>query len=163
MLGKAQLRGIGSQEVTRRERIAFLLEHYADVLAGLYDDRSDGQSVRLMCSSWNHPSYQELERLLPLLAARSTAAYHAVVATYKYPSFRRKAWCPRCQQAAPAERIGSLHSHGSRTVALVPRMVREPLYPVDERLLPLVLAWLDREWQGNPFVPNELLPVGAVA
>jgi hypothetical protein len=45
------------------ERIAFLLEHYADVLADLYDDRSGGESVRLMCSAWNHPSYQELERL----------------------------------------------------------------------------------------------------
>ena len=155
--------GVVSRIVTRRERIGFLLAHYHDVLVGLWDDRAGGSSVPLMCSAWNHRSYQELERLLPLLAAASPPVHRAVVAWYVYPRFVRRAWCPRCGQAAPPEHISGLRRHGQRTVALTPKMVRQPPYRVDERLLPLAVAWFDREWRGGVFVPAELLPLVSAA
>jgi hypothetical protein len=63
--------------VTRRERIAFLLEHFHDVLAGVRDRGSGGEHVPLMCRAWNAPGYQELERLLPLLGSSARPLYRA--------------------------------------------------------------------------------------
>jgi hypothetical protein len=37
--------------VTRHERIAFLLEHFHDVLAGLRDKGDGGEHIPLMCLS----------------------------------------------------------------------------------------------------------------
>jgi hypothetical protein len=82
--------------VSRRERIAFLLAHYSDVLAGVRDRGLGGDHLPLMCSAWNHPSYQELERLLPLLGYDMRRLYRAVMGTYVYPRFVCRAVCPRC-------------------------------------------------------------------
>jgi hypothetical protein len=61
------------------------------------------------------------------------------------------------------EKVGELHAHGRKTVVLVPRMMRVPLYPVDERHPDAAVAWLDEHWRGEPFVPDELLPLVTVA
>jgi hypothetical protein len=117
----------------------------------------------LMCRAWNSPGYQELERLLPLLRADSPAAYKAVVAMFVYPSFRRRAVCPRCRPVGPPHAIGVLHKHGRRSVVLVPRMVRTPLYPVEPEQVEAAVDWLEGNWRGEPFVPEELLPLVAAA
>jgi hypothetical protein len=51
----------------------------------------------------------------------------------------------------PPSFVGELHQHGNRkSAAFVARMVRVPLYPVEH-------------WRGGVFVPDELLPLVAVA
>ena len=56
----------------------------------------------------------------------------------------------------------NFHKHGSRNVAVVPRVIR--VWP---RLRPELVddgvAWLEDHWQGDVFIPDELLPLVAVA
>jgi hypothetical protein len=116
-----------------------------------------------MCSVWRHPSFQQLERLLPQLRRAEPTAWRAVHALYEQPSFRRRAWCPRCGKVAPPDRVGQVHRHGHRTVPLQPRMVRVPRYPVAEADAIRAVAWLEGHWAGGVFIPDELRDVAAVA
>jgi len=149
--------------VTRSERIEFLLLHYQDVLAGLRDGGGDGDRLPLMCRAWNAPGYQELERLLPLLAGEAPRLHRAVVALYVHPQHRRRAVCSKCGQVVAPAAIGELHRHGRKGAPFVARMLREPLFPVDAADVPLAVAWLERHWRGDVFVPDELLPLVSVA
>jgi hypothetical protein len=111
--------------VTRRERIAFLLAHYSDVLAGVRDRGLGGDHLPLMCSAWNGVSYQELERLLPLFRADARPLYRAIVGTYVYPRFVRRAVCPKCGIVKPPNLVGEIHVHPNRKSAtFITRMVR---------------------------------------
>jgi hypothetical protein len=150
--------------VTWRERIAFLLEHFRDVLAGVRDQGSgDAVHLRLMSRVWNHPSYQEIERLLPILSRTARPFYRAVIGVCVYPRFVRRAVCPACDRVAPPDEVGEIHRHGRKHVVLVARMVRVPLYPVERRDVDGALEWFDGHWRGGVFVPDELLPLVAVA
>jgi hypothetical protein len=149
--------------VTRRERITFLLEHFHDVLAGVRDKGLGGEHVPLMCRAWNGVSYQELERLLLLLSADARPLYRAVVGLYVYPRFVRRAVCPKAVPSKPTL-VGELHFHQNRKSAtFIARMVRVPLYPVEQRDVDAAIVWLDEHWRGGVFVPDELLPLVAVA
>jgi hypothetical protein len=117
-----------------------------------------------MCRAWNAPSYQELERLLPLLGLDARPLYRAVVGMYVHPRFVRRAVCPRCGTVKPPNLVGELHQHSNRkSAAFVARMTRVPLYPVEERDVEGAIGWLDEHWRGGVFVPDELLPLVAVA
>jgi hypothetical protein len=152
------------EPVTRRERIAFLLENFHDVLAGVRDRGSGGDHIPLMCRVWNHPSYQELERLLPLLGVDARPLYRAVVGTFVYPRFVRRAVCPRCGTVKPPGLVGELHAHkGRRSAAFVPRMTRVPLYPVEPADVDGAIGWLEENWRGDVYVPDELLPLVTAA
>jgi hypothetical protein len=64
----------------------------------------------------------------------------------------------------PPQLIGELHIHQNRkTTAFIARMTRVPLYPVRERDVDDAIGWLDEHWRGGVFVPDELLPLVAVA
>ena len=155
---------VESHPVTRRERIAFLLDHFHDVLDGVRDRGSGGDHIPLMCRAWNAPSYQELERLLPLLGRDVRPFYRAVVGTYVYPRFVRRAVCPKCRAVKAPALVGELHTHaGRKSSAFVARMVRVPLYPVEQRDVDGAIVWFDDHWIGEPYVPDELLPLVAVA
>ena len=155
---------IRCKPVTRHERIAFLLEHLADVQAGVRDRGTGGDHIPLMWRVWNHPSYQELERLLPLLGKAARPLYRAVVGTYVYPRFVRRAVCPRCNAVKAPAFVGELQTHqGRKTAAFVPRMVRVPLYPVESGDVDRAIGWLDLNWRGGVFVPDELLPLVTAA
>ena len=150
--------------MTRQERIRFLLENFQDVQAGVRDRGSGGDHVPLMCRAWNHPSYQELERLLPLLGIAARPLYRAIVGTFVHSRAVRRAVCPRCLAVQAPSFVGELHAHGNRkSAAFVARMVRVPLYPVAERDVDGAIEWLDANWRGGVFVPDELLPLVAVA
>jgi hypothetical protein len=155
--------GAYAWRVTRREAIGILLAHYQDVMFGLRDSRSGGDGVPIMCSVARHPSYLRLAELLPLLRQAEPRAWRAVVATFVYPSFRRRAWCPRCGAVAPPDRIGQVHKHGQKAVALQARMIRTPLYPVEQAHVENALRWLNEQWGGAVYVPDELRNVAAVA
>jgi hypothetical protein len=66
-------------------------------------------------------------------------------------------------RGTPSRGAGELHLHGRKHVVLVARIVRVPLYPVDERHVTAAAAWLDQHWRGEVYVPEELLPLVAVA
>lgn len=143
--------------MTRRERIAFLLDHYADVLAGVRD-RGNGDSTHLhSCAGCG--------RLLPLLGADVRPLYRAVVGMYVYPRFVRRAVCVKCGTVRPSALVGELHRHPPRgkSAAFVARMVRVPLYPVEQREVDGAITWLDENWRGGVFVPDELLPLVSAA
>ena len=50
----------------------------------------------------------------------------------------------------------SFHKHAHKNVALVPRVLR--VVPIGVQ----PIRWLDERWRGEPFVPNELLPLVTV-
>lgn len=149
--------------VTRREAIGILLAHYQDVQFGLWDSRSGGDGVPIQCNVARHPSYRRIAQLLPLLRQAEPRAWRAVVATYVYPSFRRRGWCARCGAVVPPEQIGEVHRHGRKVVALQARMIRTPLYPVESADVERAIRWLDEQWGGAVYVPDELRDVAAVA
>ena len=70
--------------------------------------------------------------------------------------------CPRCRGVASPEHVGQLHKH-RRAVALVPRMIRVPLYPVAAVDVERAVRWLDEHWGDAVFIPDELRDVAAVA
>jgi hypothetical protein len=116
------------------------------------------------CRAWNAPSYQEIERLLQLLSDDARPLYRAVVGLYVYPRFVRRAVCPKCRAVKPPTLVGELHIHQNRKSAtFIARMVRVPLYPVEQCDVVRAIVWLDEHWRGGVFVPDELLPLVAVA
>lgn len=46
---------------------------------------------------------------------------------------------------------------------VVVRMVRVPLYPVEQGDVDGALVWLEEHWRGDVYVPNELLPLVSAA
>ena len=42
-------------------------------------------------------------------------------------------------------------------------MVRVPMYPVEQDDVDGALVWFDENWRGEPYVPDALLPLVAVA
>jgi hypothetical protein len=82
---------------------------------------------------------------------------------YVYPRFVRRAVCARCGAVSAPEHVGELHTHKQRGVVLVARMTREPLFPVEQRNVDGALEWLDEHWQGEPYIPDELLPLVSAA
>ena len=150
--------------MTRRERIAFLLAHYSDVLAGVRDRGLGGRSPTADVPRVERRRYQELERLLPLLSVEARPLYRALVGQFIYPRFVRRAVCPRCGTVKPPNLVGELHTHQNRKSAtFIARMTRVPLYPVRPRDVDDAIVWLDDHWHGGVFVPDELLPLVAVA
>lgn len=70
---------------------------------------------------------------------------------------------PSLRRVAPPDRIGEVHKHGQKAVALQARMIRTPLYPVEQADVESALRWLDEQWGGAVYVPDELRNVAAVA
>ena len=75
----------------------------------------------------------------------------------------RRADCPACDRVALPGEVGEFHQHGRKRVVMVARLVRIPLYPVEERDVDRAIGWLDEHWRGEIYVPYELLPLVAVA
>jgi hypothetical protein len=69
---------------------------------------------------------------------------------YVYPRFVRRAVCPKCGRVAAPAAVGEVHRHGSKSVLLVARMVRVPLYPVEQRDVDGAIVWLDDHWPVPP-------------
>jgi hypothetical protein len=98
-----------------------------------------------MCRAWNGVSYQELERLLPLLSVEPQPQYWAIVGQFIYP------WVvPSAGTVKLANLVGELHVHQNRKGAtLIARMSREPLFPVEQRNVDRAVEWLDVHWRGS--------------
>jgi hypothetical protein len=149
---------------TRRERIVVLLEHYVDVEAGWHDGRSsDAVHLPLMCRPWNTPreGYPELDHQLGLMRELLPHLYWHLSETYFRSTQRQVLQCPRCRGVVPTWSDVSFHRHGHSSVAVVPRVVRIVRAGVRTPLVEDAVTWLERNWRGDPFVPDELLPAVA--
>jgi hypothetical protein len=110
----------------------------------------------------NSPAYQELERLLPLLRADAPAAYKAVVAMCLpvVPSPGGMS-ALRCGCAAARDRPAAQarsEDGGARGADGEGADV-----PGGGRDVAAAVAWLEAHWRGEPFIPDELQGVAAVA
>lgn len=134
--------------MNRREQIERLLWHYRDVCEGIYDDvDGTGEPTSFMCVAWNHPAYQELERLLHVMHERWPRLRQAVRVRYERYSEKRVAWCKKCG-AHPAWHSGRVHRHPpGRSIALKPHVVR--IYSADDSALLVDDAtdWLVAHWR----------------
>lgn len=127
--------------------IPILLHHYRDVCEGIYRDPQGEDDVGkdLMCATWNHPAYQELERLLAIMHERWPRLRQALRQRFERYEELRVAWCKRCG-AHPAWHVGRIHSHPpGRSIALRPRVVR--VYAEDARYVDDAIAFLEEHWQ----------------
>ena len=143
---------------TRRERIVVLLEWYVDVEAqGLRDGRGDGEHLPLMSRAWNHPAYRELDRLLGRMRTYRRHLYWHLAETYFRATRRQVLQCPRCKGVMPAWHSANFHKHGHSNVAVVPRVIRVLRPEVRDAKVEQAVAWLDEQWQGEVFLPDELV------
>ena len=76
---------------------------------------------------------------------------------------RRVLACLRCHWQGAIWSPAGFHTHGRTVVALVPRVVRVVPREVRRELVAEAVGWLDGHWSGEPFVPDELLPLVTVA
>lgn len=173
--------------MTRRDRIVVLLEHYQDVIEGIYDTDFSARSacsapcgdpicaahgcanegiLALMCRSWNHPSFRELERLRLRLRDEERGLYWHLAETYFRARRKRVAFCPKCERTAPPSHIGELCNHGrphQPTKTLVPKSVKVVAAAVEPSLVEAAIDWFDRSWPDDDtcFIPADLMGAAA--
>lgn len=155
--------------MTREDRIERLLYFYVDVEVGLQDRayRSDDFLPR-MSRAWNHPSYKELRRLIRLMQDTEPFLYWHISETFFRYQEVRVAECPKCgRQYAPTlgwdedKDEGGFCKHGSGAVRLRPKTIRKISKAVRPFERELGIAWLERHFQGEPFIPDDLLSLVA--
>lgn len=155
--------------MTRRERIERLLYHYLDVENGLQDRNFRGDDfLPRMSRAWNHPSYKELRRLIRVMQDTEPFIYWHLAETYFRYREVRIAECPKCgRQYAPGlawdedKDEGGFCKHGGGSVRLRPQTVRRISQAVRPFERELAIAWLDRHFVGEPFIPDDLLMLSA--
>lgn len=151
--------------LTPHETVEFLLVHYVDVVNGIYDAPRSHEGPVLMCRAWNHPAYQQLERLRQRLRAEQPKLHWHLAETYFRPITRRTAYCPRCpigHQHYPPNIIGHVHTHGRKTIALVPRIQKIISPLVRAELVTDGVTWLVDHWHGEPDIPDDLRPLAGL-
>lgn len=168
-----ELSGKGEKR-ERVDRILTLLEHYQDVLEGITDgERSfsgPGDGLALMCEAWNAPAYRQLEVRRAELARRFPEAYVQLREVYFVAGRKRVAMCPRCGReflAQPADTWDGIDGeawygtckHGGDNVRLRPTIVRVVAGRVDVTLVVFAVLWLEANWQGGVFVPEDVLAI----
>lgn len=155
--------------MTRRDRIELLLKHYRAVVEGIpgIEEPDDDGLLALMCEEWNHPSYQQLERLLNVMHERWPRHRQALRVRFERYDERRVAMCLVCGRTEHAAHIGKAHVRGSvagaklrcklgaRTPDMVERIVR--VESGDELLVIEGLEWLDRHWLGEADLPTTII------
>jgi hypothetical protein len=149
--------------MTRTERIIVLLENYVLVVSGPLDRQGDGEHLPLMNRAWNAPGYKELERLRLVMRTEQRTLYWHLASTYFWPATRRVLVCanPRCTITYPSWAKINFHQHGQRHTPLVPKVMRVTDNHVNPAIVEQAVGWLDEHWVGEPFIPDELLPVAA--
>src|SRR3972149_4076254 len=135
--------------LTRRDQIAVLLHHYRVVCEGIpgIEEPDDEDMLALMCEEWNHPSYQQLERLLRVMGERWPELRGTLRQRYERYSERQAAWCRRCGEH-PVSHVGRYHAHPpGRSVPRCPRIVRWDV--ADPSRISQALEWLRRNRRRN--------------
>lgn len=140
----------------RRERIALMLEWYNDVEAGMRDVLGSGDHIPLMCRAWRVPEqgYPELRYQLGQLHSLEPRLYKHLAWWYFHSTRKRASVCPRCNTVMHHTR--NFHQHGRQSVAVVPRMLRVQPAWVRQSVVDDAVDWLETNWRGAVFVPDEL-------
>lgn len=169
----------------RQTVIATLLEWYEAVLNSWQDGTaSDPFGTQRVNKILLHPSYRELERLLPELRSAEPVTYWNLAQRYWLAPSKQVLRCPRCgpapeppkedrdradkmleyatvyallhhrDVALPAFGVDVDHKHGRDLVALRPVRVRVPSQAIRPELVERAIGWLDEHWQGEPFIPD---------
>lgn len=151
----------------RLEVIGTLLEWYEAVLNSWHDVRAAGDhGYPRVCPVLNHPSYRELERLLPMLRDHDPVVYWDVAQRYLYAPSKVVLRCSSCGPKPDHPSYGLLHpkdevmgadrwhNHGRTVVQLRPARVRVPSKAIEPKHLTVGIAWLEENWRGEPFVPD---------
>lgn len=153
----------------RREIIATLLEWYQDVLNPWTTGGSGEGGFPMMNPILNHPSYRELERLLPELRDSEPATYWNLAQRYIYAPTKPVLRCSSCGPHPESAEYGILHprdehqrpngdirfhQHGRKVVTLRPVRVRVPSLAIRTELVDRGIVWLDHHWAGEPFIPD---------
>jgi hypothetical protein len=156
--------------MTPRDRIAILLHHYRDVCEGIRSNKPRGDELIIgMCEEWNHPAYQQLERLLVEMHQFEPRLRQALRQRFERYSERRVAWCKACNAKEPAFEIGAIHvrelvagkklfcRQAGKTVTLQPRIVR--VFPTDDDPAAIgdAIDWLERHWTGIVDLPDAVI------
>jgi hypothetical protein len=81
--------------------------------------------------------------------------------TYFHAPRRQVNVCPRCKGVMPSWSSVNFHKHGHSNVAIVPRVIRVTQPGVQDKRVEEAVSWLDEQWHGEPYVPDELLPATA--
>lgn len=155
--------------MTRRERIELLLYHYVDVENGLQDRAFRGDDyLPRMCRAWSHPSYSELRRLIQRMQTEKPVLYWPIAETYFRFTEVVRAECPRCGREYPPSQgwyedkdDGGFCRHGQSSIKLVLKTKRKVSQAVSPFERELGLEWLDKNFLGEPFIPDDLLPIAA--
>ena len=136
-------------EISTRDHITTLLDHYRDVLEGIYDRGKADDILALMCESWNHPSYQTLEALLERMKHERPWPRAHLLRRYLHFHEVRRAYCRKCG-THPAKAIGSVHRHPpGRSVTLVAVTARVTPDDVSEAEVSHALDWLEASWPAD--------------
>lgn len=157
--------------VGRRERIVFLLDHWADIHGPGYSDKSTGQvdplGHELTSSMADHPSVVELARCLTLLAQK-LPRHHLHLSLY-FGAFRVVQVPKRTGSGKTLMRVDEF---GHRVPVLEPRRVRS--YPAwldaepqdaetgEPRLVAHGVDMLSALFRGEVFIPNQLREAGGL-
>ena len=82
--------------------------------------------------------------------------------TYFHATRRRVKQCPRCRALLPAWHSTNFHKHGHSNVAMVPSIVWIVNPGIEDEQVEEAVGWLEAEWNGEPYVPDDLLPTVSV-
>lgn len=146
---------------TKTQLITILLQHYEDVLNGLRDTKGTGEHIPLMCAAWNHPAYQQLEQHLRTLKHQQPVLYWHLAETHIRPAHRKVMQCPHCHRLHPAWNHPGHHTHGRRTIQLVPRIIRATRTDLDPNYCHQAIQWISQRWHGPVTLPEELAHLAA--
>jgi len=148
--------------LTKREQILITMLHRfheaRDPAFGRDGMPGDGQGYAHMPSTWNG-SYRELERCLVALRDAAPVSYVHLMARHVTRTERVKllrfvngkpVLPPRCEVVAGSVSIGE--QYATCRVLEYPDWVRDEM--VDHGL-----AWVSREFRGEPFLPEEFAQV----
>lgn len=162
--------------MTRRQEIIHtLLEWYEDVLNSWQDGlASEAFGYPTVNAILRHPSYRELERLLPMLRAEEPVTYWNVMQRYLYAPTKVVYRCASCgpRQDSPTYAIlhpndqpqphwgdrddgpTMMHRHGRKVVTLRPCRVRAPSLAIRPELVSRGIVWIDDHFAVEPFIPD---------
>ena len=148
-------------KLTPRERIVrTLLEWYQDALEGWRTNGAHGErgNMPLAGRTWNHPSYQELERSRMRMRDAEPELYWHIAERFIRPSTQIALRCPRCQGVEEWPKRGhrqKSHKHGKRV-----ELMRASVLVVSGAVVPALVVngvrWLAVDFRGDPFVPDDI-------
>lgn len=150
-------------------KIEVLLSWWMDVLEGWQEaGRGSGDlGLKMMSRAWNSRAYRELHRCLIALRDENNPVYWHV--SQRYQAAKRTVLaCPRCEKVSEVaakhfavkrgvRHVTLKHKHGGETVFFALKAVPVVSAAVDPAIVAEGVRWLAARFEGEVFIPNDLL------